>query len=100
MEPNDTADSANTLAPTLCGAIQPNSESDFLTFQLSPDATTMQLKFTGQVTLKVQVNNQTVILGNGASPKVPFFKDKRYIVEIRAIDKGPSIPWRVDLVEM
>lgn len=98
-EPNDDPDTANTLAPILCGNIQPNSESDFLTFHLQDKSTTMQLKFDGQVTLRVQVNGQTVTLGNGASPTVPFFRNKQYIIDVKAIDRGTSIPWRVELIE-
>lgn len=99
QEPNDDPDRANNLAPILCGEIKPNSESDFLTFVLDEKATTMQLKYDGQVTLKVEVNGQTVILGDGSSPKVPFFKRSRYVVEVKGTAKGGNIPWRVELIE-
>jgi hypothetical protein len=45
------------------------------------------------------VNGQQVILGDGLSPKVPFVKNKKYIVEIKATVRDPSVPWRVDLIE-
>jgi hypothetical protein len=99
VEPNDAKDTANTLAPTRCGAIQPNSESDFLTFTLSPTSTSMQLKFDGKVQLKVDVGGQTVLLGGGNAGKVPFMKGQRYYVEIKAIERATSVPWRVDLIE-
>lgn len=99
VEPNDSADTANTLAPTRCGAIQPNSESDFLTFMLQPKTTSMQIKFDGKVELKVQVANQSVTLGNGNAPKVPFVKGQHYLIEIKATERATSVPWRVDLIE-
>jgi hypothetical protein len=99
VEPNDSRDMANVLAPTRCGAIQPNSESDFLTFELGAKTTSMQIKFDGKVQLKVEVGGQTVTLGNGNAPKVPFQKGQRYIIEIKATDRATSVPWRVDLIE-
>ena len=99
VEPNDSPDRANVLAPTRCGAIQPNSESDFLTFQLGAKTTSMQIKFDGKVQLKVDVGNQSVTLGNGNAPKVPFQKGQRYVIEIKATERATSVPWRVDLIE-
>ena len=98
-EPNDARDEANTLAPSRCGVIQPNSESDFLTFQLAPKSTSMQIKFDGQVTLKVEVDGDAVTLGGGKFPSVPFVRGKRYFIEIKATDRATSVPWRVDLIE-
>lgn len=100
VEPNDSPETANVLAPTRCGAIQPNSESDFLTFELQTKTTSMQIKFDGKVQLKVQVAGQSVTLGNGNAPKVPFVKGQRYTIEIKATDRATSVPWRVDLIEL
>ena len=99
VEPNDSPDTANVLAPTRCGAIQPNSESDFLTFELQPKTTSMQITFEGKVELKVQVAGQSVTLVNGSAPKVPFVKGQRYTIEIKATERATSVPWRVDLIE-
>lgn len=99
VEPNDDADDANELAPSRCGAIQPNSEVDYLRFELSDKATSMQLRFDGKVTLEVEVDGDTVVLGGPLSPKVPFVKGKRYTVRIKATERAPSVPWRVDLIE-
>jgi hypothetical protein len=99
VEPNDNRDMANVLAPTRCGAIQPNSESDFLTFELGAKTTSMQIKFDGKVQLKIDVGSQSVTLGAGNAPKVPFQKGQRYIIEIKATDRATSVPWRVDLIE-
>ena len=98
-EPNDARDEANALAPSRCGVIQPNSESDFLTFQLSPKSTSMQLKFEGQVTLRVEVDGGSVTLGAGKFPPVPFVKGKRYFVEVKSAARATSVPWRVNLIE-
>jgi len=98
-EPNDSRDSANTIAPTLCGIISPESESDFLAFQLKPAATTLAITFTGQVTLKVSVAGQSVTLTGMNNVKVPFFRNQRYTVEVKAAQKLPNIAWRVDVIE-
>lgn len=99
VEPNDDEDSANVLAFSRCGAIQPNSESDFLTFQLSPKATSLQIKFDGKVTLRVNVDGDSVTLGEGEFPAVPFVKNERYFIEIKSTERAKSVPWRVDLIE-
>lgn len=98
-EPNDSRDSANTIAPTLCGIISPESESDFLAFQLKPASTTLAITFTGQVTLKVSVAGQSVTLAGMNNVKVPFFRNQRYTVEVKAAQKLPNIAWRVDVIE-
>ena len=98
-EPNNNRDTANTLAPTRCGAITPNSESDFLAFTLKPSSTSMQITFTGQVVLKVDVNGNTITLGSGGGGIVPFVKGQRYVIEVKATDRANSVPWRVDLIE-
>jgi hypothetical protein len=84
----------------MCGAIQPNSESDFLTFQLKPTSTSVNIKFTGSVTLRVDVGGNSVTLGNGNANKVPFVKNGRYVIEIKATQRATSIPWRVDVIEL
>jgi hypothetical protein len=99
-EPNNSKETANLLAPTLCGIITPNSESDFLTFQLKASTASMALNFTGQVLLKIDVGGQTVTLGgSGGNGKVPFMKGQRYVIEVKATSRDNSVPWRVDLVE-
>ena len=98
-EPNDSKDSANTIAPTLCGIISPESESDFLAFQLQPASTSLSITFTGQVTLKVSVAGQSVTLTSTSSPKIPFVKNQRYSIEVRGAQKLPNTAWRVDVIE-
>jgi len=98
-EPNDTRESANTIAPTLCGTISPDSESDFLTFQLKPASTSLSITFTGEVTLKVTVAGASVTLTSTSNVKVPFVKNQRYGIEVRAAQRLPNIAWRVDVIE-
>jgi hypothetical protein len=99
IEPNDERDDATVLAPSLCGAIEPSNESDFLTFELAPTSTSIGITFTGEVELEVRVDGKSVKLGAGAFPPVPFVKGERYYIEIKALERGPRVPWRVDLVE-
>jgi hypothetical protein len=98
-EPNDDRETANVLAPVRCGVLQPNSDSDFLTFVLQPTSTSLQFKFSGQVTLKIEVDGSSVTLGGGDKPKVPFVKGSRYTVEIKATACDNKVPWRVELIE-
>lgn len=97
-EPNNSRATANTVAPTICGVINPNGESDFLTFQLKPTSTSLAITFTGQVSLKVEAGGTTVTLGGGGSGVVGFFKGQRYLIEVKATVDG-AVPWRVDLIE-
>lgn len=98
-EPNDGKESANTIAATLCGIISPESESDFLAFQLQPASTSLSITFTGQVTLKVSVGGQSVTLTGTNSPKIPFVKNQRYSIEVKGTQKLPNTAWRVDVIE-
>jgi hypothetical protein len=101
IEPNNGKDSANTLASSVCGAIAPDSDVDFLTFKLKPTTKNVSLRFDGQVTLKVDVEGQqSVILGGpNAGGKIPFVMDAPYFVEIRPTVKAAAVSWRVDLIE-
>ena len=58
----------------------------------------MQLRFDGKVLLRVEIDGNTVTLGNGGSPKIPFVKGKPYYIEIKAAERATSVPWRVDLI--
>lgn len=98
-EPNDSKDSANTIASALCGIISPESESDFLAFQLQPASTSLSITFTGLVTLKVSVGGQSVTLTGTNSPKIPFVKNQRYSIEVKGAQKLPNTAWRVDVIE-
>jgi hypothetical protein len=99
-EPNDAKETANVVAPTRCGAIQPPGERDFLKFTLKPTTKSMSIKYEGRVTLTVTVEGaDTVVLGGGGSQTVPFVMGKPYYVEIRSTEKTARVPWRVDLVE-
>jgi hypothetical protein len=99
QEPNNGRDDANVLAASRCGAIQPNSDNEFLTFQLKSTTTSMQITFEGKVALRVDVNNESVLLGLGGSPKVPFVKGATYYIEIKATIRDNRVPWRVNLIE-
>ncbi len=97
-EPNDDAILANDLAPTICGAVLPGSESDFLKFTLKPTTQSMYLDYAGSVTLTVTVDGKTVTLAPGSAPKLPFVKGHEYSVEVRAADQNRQ-NYRVTLFE-
>lgn len=99
-EPNDGKDTATALNPLRCGALTPSSDQDFLTFTLKPATKTLRIDFDGKVTLKVDVEGaQSVVLGSGNNPPVPFVQGKPYFVQVLAADKTNRVPWRVSLVE-
>lgn len=98
-EPNDGRTAQNTIAQAMCGIISPESESDFLTFQLKPSSTTLAINFTGEVTLRVLVAGNRVTRTGLNSVKVPFVKNQRYSIEVRGTQKLPNIAWRVDVIE-
>ena len=83
----------------MCGIISPESESDFLTFQLKPSSTTLAINFTGEVTLRVLVAGNRVTRTGLNSVKVPFVKNQRYSIEVRGTQKLPNTAWRVDVIE-
>lgn len=99
-EPNDNKDTANPLAPSVCGVLEQNSDVDFLTFQLHQGTRSVSINFSGDVTLTVEVEGaQTVTLGGGSTQTVPFVMGKPYFVEVRAATHAAKTDWRVDLVE-
>ena len=59
----------------------------------------MRLEFQGKVTLKVEVDGDTINLGSGAGAKVPFARGERYFIEIKSTARDARVPWRVDLIE-
>jgi hypothetical protein len=102
-ESNDTPDTANTMAPTVCGATLPGTESDFVTFQLKPTTTSFLLYFDGNVSLTVSVEGgdggvQTVTVTPTSFPPLPLLIGKKYSIEIRSLDKQRQ-NWRVSLFE-
>ncbi len=98
-EPNEDAEHATQLQGSLCGTISSATDTDFVTFKLKGSTKKMSLKFDGKVTLKITVGNQTVTLGNGQNPEIPFSKSDKYVIEIHGIDKAAMPTWRVEVDE-
>lgn len=98
-EPNDDAAHANQLNGSICGTIASATDSDFVTFKLKGGTKKMSLKFDGKVTLKITVGTQTVTLGNGQNPEIPFSKTDRYVIQVQGIDKSAMPTWRVEVDE-
>jgi hypothetical protein len=100
QEPNNTAATANVLAPVRCGNIDTPQDVDFLTFTLQPTTRSMRIKFDGKVKLTVNVEgNPAVVLTTGTDVAVPFVMGKPYYVEVQPAQGGSNISWRVELVE-
>jgi hypothetical protein len=107
-EPNDDKDAANTVDPTRCGAILLTAdggtdagvaESDFLTFQLKAATKNFYIQFSGDITLTITVDGQTVMFTPTSQPAVPFVRDKPYYIQVKSVD-GKKQNWRVTIFEM
>lgn len=111
-EPNDDKTTANTLMPTRCGAILLTgdggasvtdggsvAESDFLTFTLPTTTTTFYLQFSGDISLKIDVEgNPSVTITPTMPANVPLVRDKPYYVEVRSLN-GKRANWRVTVFQ-
>jgi hypothetical protein len=107
-EPNNDKDAANTVDPTRCGAIlltadgglgsPGTAESDFLTFELKSTTKTFFIQFSGDISMKIDVDGQSVTVSPTMSPPIPFVKDKPYYIEIRSLN-GKRANWRVTIFE-
>lgn len=100
-EPNDDADTANVLAPTLCGTLSKADQKDFLTFRLKAATQTVKINFDGRVQLLVSVpGHDSVKLTPDSVGVIPFEKDVDYIIEVTSLsDSNAEVPWRVEVVE-
>lgn len=101
MEPNDTSGMATPFTSRACGAILPMGDKDFFTFKLANTTTTFDLRYLGDVKLVVTVKGQTVTLGPGMSPAIPFFLNEDYIVEVQPVNPAtPRVNYIVALDQM
>lgn len=95
-EKNDDADDANRLGTSLCGTVADRSDVDSLTFTLPGSAKGVRLTYEGAVVLTVSVEGaSTVTLKAGSTEKIPFVRQKPYLVQVRAEAAGTK--WRVNL---
>ena len=104
-EPNDDKASANTLMPTRCGAVLltadgGTAESDFLTFQLKATTTNFFIQFSGDISMKIEVEGHpAVTITPTMSAPVPLVKDKPYFIEVRSLSPTKRANWRVTVFE-
>ena len=107
VEPNDTKATANTLAPTVCGALLVSAdagadggiESDFLTFTLPSTATNFYIQFSGDISMKVDVEgNPSVTITPTMAATIPFVKEKPYYIEVRSLT-NKRVNWRVTVFQ-
>lgn len=100
-EPNDDPDEANTLAPSRCGELSEDDTKDFLTFRLKPDTSSLSIRLSGRVRLRVRVDGESPVdLTPDRSEEIPFVMDADYVIEVTALNPGSgTISWRVDVVE-
>lgn len=112
VEPNQSAAQATPFTTSICGVIAPasgsdaavvpdaasNAESDFTTFTLKSSTSSFFVQFSGDVTLVITVDGQSVTLTPTSFPAIPFVKGKPYIVEVKANTSAKTF-WRVSLFE-
>jgi len=99
-EKNDGREAANTIDSSRCGELTERDQIDFLTFKLKPATKEMTLNFKGSVKLKIEIEGkETIELTPTSNVSVPFVMGKSYFVEIRALERQASTPWRVDVVQ-
>lgn len=111
VEPNNAAGTATPFTTSVCGFIEPNSapadaaadasvgaEVDFLTFTLQAATTSFFVQFSGDVTLNITVDGQTVVLTPTSFPPIPFVKNKPYVIEVKANQASTTV-YRVSLFE-
>lgn len=105
-EPNDDKDAANPTMPTRCGAVLltadgGTAESDFLTFTLKQTTTNFFIQFSGDVSLKVEVEGSPpVTITPTTSPTLPLVKGKPYFIEVKSLMANKKANWRVTIFEM
>ncbi len=111
IEPNQSAGQATPFTTSICGVIEPaagaeaglpdaaaGAESDFTTYTLKSTTSSFFLQFSGDITLVITVDGQTVTLTPTSFPAIPFAKGKPYIVEVKANTSAKTF-WRVSLFE-
>lgn len=99
-ELNNEPNQANELEGSVCGALLPSAEFDYLTFTLRQGTKTMDFTFKGDVKITIAVEgHEKVELSPQSNPPIPFVTGKPYLVRIGA-NSGPAakVDWRVNLV--
>lgn len=96
-EPNDDPSQANTLVSSTCGALSPTSETDYLTFTLTPNTKTMNLTFDGDIKIRITVQGKQVDVTPTSNTSIPFVTGHPYLLQIQAYQEATQIPWRVNL---
>lgn len=101
-EPNDSKDTANPLDRAVCGEVEASGgDVDFFTFELAATSKSLRLTYEGKVTVKVDVQGNSFVLGSGTD--VPFVADAPYYVQVKAASGSgggaKTIPYRVDVIE-
>ena len=100
QEKNDGREAANVIDKSRCGELTLNDQVDFMVFRLKPTTKEMKLTFKGGVRLKIEIEGRDAIeLTPTSNVSVPFVMGKAYYIEVRAIEKQASTPWRIDVLE-
>jgi len=98
-EPNDEPGDANVLSTSLCGTLAPESETDYLTFELGPDTKSMHLTFEGDIEMRVFVGGRDpATLSPDKNDEVPFVIGEPYVIEVRARGGSEKGTYRVNLI--
>src|SRR5438552_562591 len=73
-EPNDTT--ANLLAGSVCGMVDPAGDTDRFTFTLAKGTRKLAFSFEGQVAITVRVGNKSVVITPTSQPAIPLVHDE------------------------
>jgi hypothetical protein len=100
QEKNDGREAANVIERSRCGELTLNDQVDFMVFRLKASTKEMKLTFKGLVRLKIEIEGRDAIeLTPTSNVAVPFVMGKAYYIEVRALEKQASTPWRIDIIE-
>jgi hypothetical protein len=100
QEKNDGREAANIIEGSRCGELTLSDQVDFMVFRLKPSTKEMKLNFKGGVRLKIEIEGRDSIeLTPTSNVSVPFVQGKAYYIEVRALEKQSSTPWRIDITE-
>ena len=99
-EPNDTSATASAFTGTICGIVDPGTESDFVSVTLKSTTTTFSIFYTGNITINFTSEGKTPVSWNGSGFPAPPFPaaGKALFMEVKSAD-AKKVSYTVKLTE-